>query len=425
MRILVPLPFNVANLRHGRNLRIVHLLRALGDHAQITCAVAGEGAGQSLRDLIGDAEVVPAPPSPAASADTQAGPPGPWLVRRAATFFGYNRGLHTLADRLRARVDAVLGFDLSSAMYLMPLDGQPSRRVPAIFDAVDDPWLTWRSRRVTDRWSAEGLKTAVAVQAYRRWLLTRMDRIIAVAPRDAQSLAAVTHRPVEVAPNGVVVPSLAPGSMTRESLVVLTGAMSFPPNERAACLLARTIWPRVQRMVPSARLALVGADPTARVQMLADGPGVVVTGRVDDVGTWLRRARVAAAPMFSGSGMKNKVLEACANGCPVAASLLAAEGIPTGERNGVLVTDDPVAFANQITRLLLDPRAAERIGLAGMDMVRRHFTWARAAEILYEAIAGGCGAAAAARPDNPAPQARLSTVFEPGAGKEATVHAAS
>jgi hypothetical protein len=172
----------------------------------------------------------------------------------------------------------------------------------------------------------------------------------------------------------------------REPLVVFTGAMSFPPNEQAACFLVQSIWPYVRRMVPEARLELVGTNPGPRVRALANQPGVSVTGRVPDLGSCLRRARVAVAPMLSGTGIKNKVLEACANACPVVATSRAAAGIPTGPACGIIVADHPELFAAHTAHLLGDTHAATRLGRAGQDMVRVHFTWTAAADSLRQLL---------------------------------------
>ncbi len=386
MKLLIPLPYAIDDLHHGRNLRIVHLLGRLASEWDILCAATEEHIAQGARRVLPDVKVVAAPLAPEAHDARAATLRGPWLLRRAAAFFGYDPAFHAWLDHLAGRVDAVLGFDLPCAMYLTGLGELAGRHVPTLCDVIDDPWLTYRSRDTVDQWSGTGLKTAVAVQAFRRLLLPQIDRLLAVAPRDAESIAAVAHRAVHVVPNGVTVPAALDASCEREPLVVFTGAMSFPPNEQAACWLARNVWPLVAGAMPNTTLALVGADPGPRVQSLTRLPGLCVTGRVADLGGWLRRATVAAAPMLTGTGMKNKVLEACANGCPVIATSLGAAGIPTGASNGVLIADDPLVFARQMVTLLKHPGQAERIGSAGADMVQRRFTWERSTGVLRSLI---------------------------------------
>jgi glycosyltransferase involved in cell wall biosynthesis len=393
MKILVPLPFDVSCLRHGRNLRIVHLLRALARNHAIICAAADEAIARAAQHVLPGVEVMTAPVRPDRHQASAATLHGPWLLRRAADFFGYEPALHAWIDRLTDDADIAVGFDLPSALYLSQLAQTAEHRVPAVCDLIDDPYLTHRSADLLERWSVCGIKTAIAVHVLRDRLLSQLDALVAVAEPDAESLFKATGRPVRVVPNGVEIPSAATRHSStcidREPLVVFTGAMSFSPNERAACHLVRSIWPRVRQLVPQAQLALVGADPTPRVQDLARQPGVIVTGRVADIGEWLRRARVAVAPMLNGSGIKNKVLEACANACPVVATPRALAGIPAGHGNGILVADRPSAFAAHTAVLLADEKTAFDLGQAGQAMVRKRFSWTRVAEA-FEAVLRVC-----------------------------------
>lgn len=387
MRILVPLPFEISHLRHGRNLRIVNLLRALAGRHEITCAAADDVVARSAQSVLSGVDVVAAPLRPDPHHASAATLRGSWMLLRAADFFGYEPALHAWIDRLAGLADVVLGFDLPSALYLSQLGQTAGQPVAAVADLIDDPWLTGRSENWASRWSIHGLKTAIAIRVLRDRLLGQLDALVAVAPADAESLFRATGRPVRVVPNGVEIPTAATAnSSERDALVVFTGAMSFLPNEKAACHLVRSIWPRIRRAVPQARLALVGADPSPRVQNLATQDGVTVTGRVDDVGYWLRRARVAVAPMISGTGIKNKVLEACANACPVVATPQAVDGIPSGNQHGILVANGPAPFANQVIQLLMDASTASLLGQAGQTMVRDCFTWSAAADTLESAL---------------------------------------
>ena len=60
---------------------------------------------------------------------------------------------------------------------------------------------------------------------------------------------------------------------------------------------------------------------------MAACPGVVVTGRVDDVRPYLAAATAAVAPLRVARGIQNKVLEAMAMAKPVIATPEAVEGI--------------------------------------------------------------------------------------------------
>lgn len=422
MRILVPLPFDIACRAHGRNLRVIHLLDELSASCEITIAAASAQIASNAKEVLSSVQILAAPDSPQRDDARAATLPGPWWVRRVADFFGYDPAVHAWVDRLSSRADVALGFDVASAPYLLQLGQYSARNVPSVCDLIDDPWLTFRNGRWEEQLSTVGVKTGMAVHTVRRRFLPQLDALVAVAPRDAEMLTRTTGRPVHVVPNGVVLPDDVPEAACRELLVVLTGAMSFSPNEQAARYITKVIWPRVRRMVPHARLALVGADPSPRIRALSQEPGVTVTGAVDSVADWLRRARVATAPMLSGTGLKNKVLEACAQGCPVVATSLGSAGIPDGPENGILIADDPAFFAAHIIQLLIEPEMTNRVGQAGARMVRNRFSWPRVAGTL-QSILQDCAAGSRAGTTNRSDA--LTIMPDARVGKEVAIHAAS
>jgi len=156
---------------------------------------------------------------------------------------------------------------------------------------------------------------------------------------------------------------------------------------------------------------------------------VVVTGAVDDVGAWLKRARLAVAPMVTGSGIKNKVLEASAAACPVVATSLGVAGLPSGDNNGSLVADRAEELADKIVTLLQNPSLARTIGLAGRAMVSRQYSWPRMAQRMLGILEGprSAGNARTCREDssNPPTHALSGHQSESSREKESLAHATS
>ncbi|MFL5669945.1 MAG: glycosyltransferase, partial [Chloroflexota bacterium] len=173
--------------------------------------------------------------------------------------------------------------------------------------------------------------------------------------------------------------------------LVFVGAMSFPPNVAAVTWFAEHVFPRVRALRPTTTFAIVGRDPAPAVSALASLPGVVVTGAVADVRPWLAQAAVVVCPMVSGSGIKNKVLEAMAMARPVVATSLAVDGLGVSPGIHVELADDSQAMTTTIVRLLDDAEGRASIGSAARAFVRGSYSWEACAEryeALYEELAG-------------------------------------
>jgi glycosyltransferase involved in cell wall biosynthesis len=165
--------------------------------------------------------------------------------------------------------------------------------------------------------------------------------------------------------------------------------MSYPPNVTAATFLARDVLPLVRVRRPQARLAIVGRAPVAAVRALGAQEGVQITGEVADVRPWLFRARAYVCPMRSGTGIKNKLLEAMATEAPCVATPLALQGLRVTPGVEVLVGSDARELAERVVDLLADPPLGRRLARAARQYVLQHHDWsavARAYERVYLAV---------------------------------------
>ncbi len=229
------------------------------------------------------------------------------------------------------------------------------------------------------------LQRGLALRA-RRWLgalslwlyelraLRRCDLVITHSAEDASALRRWLPRlPIAYVPSGIDLASWPVCFDPRaEDEVLFVGNYLHPPNVEGALWLAREVWPLVLRLRPRARLTLAGRAPPPPLLALA-APDIRVPGDVDDLRPLYARSSLVVAPIFWGSGVRIKILEALAGGLPVVTTTLAAEGIDLRQGERALFADRPDAFAAAITRLLDDPALRAGMGAAGRAIVERDY----------------------------------------------------
>jgi glycosyltransferase involved in cell wall biosynthesis len=251
-----------------------------------------------------------------------------------------------------------------------------------------------------DAWHLNVDARAELARGMRRWMLRmeatnarrfearsyrRADRVVVVTADDRRALLALApDLAVDVIPNGVDVPP-AVTYERRPGTIAFHGVMSYPPNVLAAVCLAHEVLPLVRRSLPGAEAVIIGRDPSPEVRELAAIDGVTVTGAVDDVFAWIGGADVYACPVTTGTGIKNKVLEAMAAGAACVATPLAVQGLDVASGREYVEAVDPSAMADAIVRLLGDDAGRARLGAAA----RAHVTAAHS----WDAVARDYGAA--------------------------------
>lgn len=225
----------------------------------------------------------------------------------------------------------------------------------------------------------------LAFQRYERVLSPKFDAVTCTSDIDAAVFQRHTARDaIEIIPNGVDITHYQPDFSSEVSAhLIYIGSMDWYPNEDAVGFFTDEVLPRIQERVPDVRFSIVGGNPSARVQKLAEREGVVVTGRVPEIKPYFAEATVFVVPLRIGSGTRLKILEALAMGKAIVSTSVGAEGLDLKDGEEIFIADEPTVFADAVTRLLTDASLRRRIGENGRARVERDYDWRRIGEKLH------------------------------------------
>jgi sugar transferase (PEP-CTERM/EpsH1 system associated) len=296
-------------------------------------------------------------------------------------------GLGTTVRRLLQEqpFDLIHCDSLQMSSNVTPING-----IPRILTEHNVESFIWQRAAETERNPLR--RSYLALQArrlarYEAAACRAFDWCIAVSEVDRRLIEDLSGTSqCAVVPNGVDCQFFRPQTVRPEpSRLVFTGSMDWLPNEDAMVYFVEEIMPIIRRVVPQARLSIVGRNPTSRVRQLArQGNGVEVTGRVDDVRPYIAQAAIFVTPLRIGSGTRLKILEAMAMGRPVVSTRVGCEGLAVTPGKDILVADRPQDVAARVIELLKDPDRAETLGQAGRTLVERSYDWESLADRLEE-----------------------------------------
>ena len=220
-------------------------------------------------------------------------------------------------------------------------------------------------------------------------LWRRADAVIAISHAVKNWLVLERHLPspqVTVIHYGIeslrfMQPHAEQGNTASPAGQAVIGAIGrLEPRKGHACLI-RAI-PSIVRQVPEASLLIAGHDPWGYSQTLQDlivdlrlEGWVRLAGFQSDIAAFLQTLHVFACASRS-EGFGQVIVEAMATGRPVVASRIApfTEIVVDGKTGLLVELDDPQAFAQAITWLLLHPDEAREMGRQGQERVRSHFS---------------------------------------------------
>jgi glycosyltransferase involved in cell wall biosynthesis len=163
--------------------------------------------------------------------------------------------------------------------------------------------------------------------------------------------------------------------------IVFTGNMNFPPNYEGALWFIDHVMPLVRRSRPDVEFVVAGRNPVPELMEKAS-KCVTILGAVDDIHHEIAKSAVYVAPLISGGGFKNKVLEAISSGTFVVATPIAVEFLDKRFRDLLLVGGTPEEMAARICSVLNDPEL-HKIRLERLrQRIYDEFTWEKRADEL-------------------------------------------
>ena len=216
---------------------------------------------------------------------------------------------------------------------------------------------------------------AKQLERYEMEVLDRVDGVAAISPADAEHfLGHGSSTPIVPIPFGV---DLKDYPVPEEKAVATPvffhlGSMDWQPNEEGIRWLLNSVWPRVIKKRPQARLDLAGNKmPKDLIDL--DIPGVMIQGRVRDAVAYMQKRQVMLVPLFSAGGMRVKIIEGMAMGRTIISTPIGAEGINYTDGKDVLLARTATEFVERILGLIDRPESVRAIGLAAHALVRDQY----------------------------------------------------
>lgn len=365
-RVLAAAPVLPWPLENGLSLRVFNLLQRLTEDFEIVLVCPSHSVD------------VPEPLTEIGLADIR-----PVTVNAQWTF---SPGQYDTSG-MEAAVDHLLGTGFDASLLWIGTEYLASRThglPPTLVDRVDcATLLAWRRYRLGRHTTGRRTRWFHILEScfHERAIVRQAEHVVAVSEVDAHWLQRLGRSSnVHVIPNGVAIDGDEKAQRSPTPTAVFTGVMNYEPNVAAVHYFVEEVWPAVRAAAPDATFLIAGRDPVPSVVDLGNRPDIEVLGRVPSIRDVLRQAWVAVAPMVSGAGIKNKVLEAWACGTPTVLSRMAAGGLELDGEMADWVTSDAREFGKRVVDLLLDAELRERNGRLGKELAARRFSWERSAD---------------------------------------------
>lgn len=167
-------------------------------------------------------------------------------------------------------------------------------------------------------------------------------------------------------------------SVGKKLKIGFSGKMNYSPNYLAVEYIIKEINPLLQKELDDYEIYIIGNNPDEKwIGIAKNDPHIIVTGYVDEICEYIADMDIYISPLFIGTGMKNKILEALSIGVPVIASDVSTEGIDglIENENYVRCDEDASNWVRKIIELYKSTEKRERISINGKKLIENQYTW--------------------------------------------------
>jgi polysaccharide biosynthesis protein PslH len=198
--------------------------------------------------------------------------------------------------------------------------------------------------------------------------INQYDFLVPISETDLHTFQTLGNtKPFLVAPYGIFPEDIPnPGKAVNNNLFFI-GALDWLPNREGIKWFVNEVWPGLRKKFPALTFRIAGRNMPGYFLGVLNKPGIFYDGEVEDAGRFMQENGIMVVPLFSGSGMRVKIIDAMAHHRPVIATPIAAKGIPATNSENILIAANSMEFISAIEKMLSDDafrnRIAENAGL--------------------------------------------------------------
>jgi glycosyltransferase involved in cell wall biosynthesis len=205
--------------------------------------------------------------------------------------------------------------------------------------------------------------------------LNKYDLLVPITGRDGAILDKLGNiKPSHVSQTGIDSSVLIPNSKNlKHPTLFHIGSLEWSPNQEGLIWFFENCWDAIREKYPDLQFFVAGRNAPPWFQKLLNLPNVVFKGEVADAYEFMNSKSIMVVPLFSGSGMRIKIIEGMALGKPIVTTPVGTEGISTTSGENIIVINDAEGFVQSISDLIENREYFDKISKNAIEYIHENF----------------------------------------------------
>jgi glycosyltransferase involved in cell wall biosynthesis len=150
------------------------------------------------------------------------------------------------------------------------------------------------------------------------------------------------------------------------------GSMNWQPNIESVDWLLNSIFPKIRKKIPDAKLLLAGSFMPDKYKS-DESKGIEIVGLVNKTSDFMANNGIMLAPLKSGSGVRIKLLESMNLGVAIVTTTIGSEGINGVNGCDFFSVENEEEFITAAVELAKNKSKRELIGRNAKSLIEKNY----------------------------------------------------
>ena len=215
--------------------------------------------------------------------------------------------------------------------------------------------------------------------------LDSYDLLVSITDKDLEKYRELGYRKAGVSsPTGLDLDDYQMKRIKKEMSLSFIGSLDWIPNLNGLKWFINNVWPILSENNPDLKFHVAGRYLDTALHNIS-AKNLIVEGEVPCAKEFIASHNIMIVPLFSGSGIRIKILEGLSMGKTVVSTSLGAEGICVENGEHLLLADDVQQFVEAIEYCISEPQSLEDFKVKGRKLIEEKYSYLNNGKKLAEA----------------------------------------
>jgi len=215
---------------------------------------------------------------------------------------------------------------------------------------------------------------------YEKSIVSKMDGIICISKKDANWMKKQNAKNISTIAFAIDI-EIETNSPAEINTIFHIGSMDWMSNLNGIKWFLDKVFPLINQQKKEVILHLAGRSMPNYFNNFSN-ENIVIDGEVENAKVFMQKYNLMIVPLWSGSGIRIKILEAMALGKTIISTSIGASGIHYADNKNILIADTAEEFFNQIIWCFDNPLKSQNIGENAKDNILENYNTKKIAENL-------------------------------------------